>query len=284
MSCRVVVTNDDGVESLGIHVLARVLEEAGHEVTVIAPDYDASGTGTSLGSYSASNPIRFKETKIDTFGGSVYAIAGPPALCALVASNEAFGSRPDIVVSGINAGLNVGRSVVHSGTVGAALAAQNFGMKGLAVSLGGAERWYWEVAAEVAVKVIPSILVGPDRSVTNINVPGMPMDDLKGLSWAHLARLGSVKGVVKQVSSGSIYLENVRTDYTPESNTDLALTRAGYASVTCLHGACEVWNSDIAAGQSFDQSVRVNGVLAGDSVCPSMAYAQIGSASTRSSP
>lgn len=275
MTCRIVVTNDDGVDSAGIHVLARFLEREGHQVTIIAPDYDASGTGTSLGSYSATNPIRFREKKIESFDGGVYAVAGPPALCSLLASNEAFCSRPEVVVSGINAGLNVGRSVVHSGTVGAALAAQNFGMKGLAVSLGGAVRWFWESAAEMAVKLIPSILAGPDRSVTNINVPGLPMDQLKGLTWARLARFGSVKGVVRRVTSRNVYVENVRNDYTPELNTDLALIRHGYASLTCLQGACEVWNSDVVPGHAFDPSLRVSGALAGDPVCPPLAYSVV---------
>ena len=272
MTCRIVVTNDDGVESAGIHVLSRFLEREGHNVTVIAPDYDASGTGTSLGSYSATNPIRFRERKIESFDGGVYAVAGPPALCSLLASNEAFCDRPDLVVSGINAGLNVGRSVVHSGTVGAALAAQNFGMKGLAVSLGGAGRWYWESAAEMAVKLVPSILAGPDRSVTNINVPGMPLDQLKGLTWARLARFGSVKGVVRRVTSRNVHVENVRNDYTPEWNTDLALTQNGFASLTCLQGTCEVWNPEIVAGQPFNPSLRISGALAGDSVCSPLAY------------
>ena len=272
MTCQIVVTNDDGVDSAGIHVLARFLEQREHEVTVIAPDYDASGTGTSLGSYSSNNPIRFRKTKITSFDGNVFAVAGPPALCSLLASNEAFCSRPDLVVSGTNAGLNVGRSVVHSGTVGAALAAQNFGMKGLAVSLGWADRWYWESAAAMALKLIPSILAGPDRSVTNINVPGMPEDQLKGLTWARLARFGSVRGVVRRVTSKSVYVENERTDYTPERNTDLALTREGYVSLTCLQGACEVWNSEIVAGQEFNPCLRVSGVLAGDPVSPPLAY------------
>ena len=274
MTCGIVVTNDDGVDSAGIHALARFLRREGHEVTVIAPDYDASGTGTSLGSYSATNPIRFKEKKIESFDGGVYAVSGPPALCSLLASNEAFCNKPELVVSGINAGLNVGRSVVHSGTVGAALAAQNFGMKGLAVSLAGADRWYWETAAEIAAKMIPSILAGPDRSVTNVNVPGMPMSQLEGLTWARLARFGSVRGVVRRVTSRNVYVENERTNYTPEWNTDLALTRKGMASLTCLQGACEVWNSEIAAGQAFDPSLRVCGVLAGDSVFPPPAYAR----------
>ncbi|MCY3885287.1 MAG: 5'/3'-nucleotidase SurE [Gammaproteobacteria bacterium] len=273
MNCRIVVTNDDGVDSAGIQVLARYLEKAGHDVTIIAPDYDASGTGTSLGTYSASRPIRFKETKVESFGGSVFAVAGPPALCSLLASNEAFCNRPDLVVSGINAGMNVGRSVVHSGTVGAAIAAQNFGMRGLAVSVGGADQWYWECAADIALQVVPSILSGPDRSVTNVNVPGLPIESVKGLKWGHLARLGSVRGVVKRLTSSNIYVENVRTDYNPERNTDLALTREGFATITCLQGATEVWNSFSIAGEEFDVNSRVCGAMAGDSVCPPLAYA-----------
>ncbi len=272
MKQRIVVTNDDGVSSPGIHVLAQELEQAGYAVTVIAPDHDASGTGTSLGSYSASRPIRFKRTAIDSLKAEVFAVAGPPALCSLLASYEAFCPMPDVVVSGINAGMNAGRSVVHSGTVGAALAAQNFGMRGLAVSVGSGKKWHWKTAANVAVQVIPAILRGPDRSATNLNVPGIPLDQLKGIRWSHLAEFGSVKATVKRVTDTDIHLENRRNDFVPDWNTDLATTQAGMAAITSLQGPSEVWNSAVDAGSAFDDDNRVHGALAGDNVFPPLVY------------
>lgn len=272
MNNRIVVTNDDGVDAPGILALARALEQAGYQVTVIAPDHDASGTGTSLGAYSPSNPIRYRRTSLDGLKGAAYAVAGPPALCSLLAANEAFGKVPDLVASGINAGMNTGRSVVHSGTVGGALAAQNFGMRGMAVSVGGGDTWQWETAAAIAVKVLPAVLKGPERSVANVNVPGVPLDEIKGIRWSNLAKFGTVKASVKSVTDSHVHLENMRTDYAPEWATDLAATRSGMVAVTCLQGVSEVWSSEIEPEDWFDPSQRICGSMAGDRVTPPLLY------------
>ena len=184
---RVLITNDDGVDSPGIHALARHVERAGHEVIVVAPDHDASGTGASLGRISPDHPIALTETSIDGLRARVYAIGGPPALCVMAANLEAFAERPDIVVSGINAGLNTGRSALHSGTIGAALAAQNFGLRALSVSLARSEPWHWETAAALAVDVLPAVIDGPDRGLLNLNVPGVPRENVRGILWTGLA-------------------------------------------------------------------------------------------------
>ena len=274
MKCSVVVTNDDGTESPGIQVLARALERAGHDVCVIAPDHDASGTGTSLGSYSASKPIQYRRDSFARLDGPVFAVSGTPALCSLLAVNEAFDKAPDVVVSGINAGMNTGRSVLHSGTVGAALAAQNFGLKGLAVSLGGGNSWHWDTAAQIALNLLPAILNGPQRSVTNVNVPGLPLSHIKGIRWSHLAKFGSVRAQVTQIGENFVNVENVRTDYTPEWNTDVATTREGMVSLTCLQGVSEVWQSGIGAGKLFDPAQRVSGCMLGDALTPPLLYSK----------
>ena len=145
---RALLTNDDGIDSPGLHELARHVEAAGFEVVVVAPSFDASGTGASLGHISRDRPIAYKEVQIIGLAGKAFALDGPPALCTITSHLEAFGPRPDIVVSGPNLGLNTGRSVLHSGTVGAALAAQNFGMRGLAVSLAVSEEWHFDTACQ----------------------------------------------------------------------------------------------------------------------------------------
>ena len=272
MISRLVVTNDDGIESEGLHVLARYLEQSGNEVTIIAPDHNASGTGAALGHVSASHPIRFKEWVIEDFHGTAYAINGPPALCALVASYGALGERPEVVVSGINAGMNLGRAALHSGTVGGALAAQNFGMKGLAVSVGVSNPWHWETAAQVAVEVLPSVLNGTDRTVTNLNVPAVPITQLKGTRWSHMAKYGSVRAMVTKVENDEIHVEQSRVDYQPQVDTDLAITREGFASISCIHGVSEVWNSEVAPGDLYLTSHKALGVSAGDRLEPTLSY------------
>ncbi len=260
---RILITNDDGVESPGIHELARWVERAGHDVFVVAPDHDASGTATSLGRVSAELPIKVTESRIDGFNGPAYAIAGPPALCVVAAQLGAFGPPPDAVVSGINAGLNTGRSTLHSGTVGAALTAQNFGMPGLAVSLDTGTHWYWDVAARIALDVLPILLAGPPRGAVNLNVPAVPLSALKGVRWSELAAFNSVRSSVSAVKDGHIYFELVDTEYEPGESTDLGTVRAGYASLTALHGNAEVWGPTGLAGELFEASHGIHGATAG---------------------
>ncbi len=269
---RVLITNDDGYQSAGLHELARQIEQAGYEVMVVAPDHDASGTGASLGRISADHPINVTEAKIEGLKGPVYGIAGPPALCVVTAHLEAFGPMPDVVVSGINAGLNTGRSALHSGTIGAALAAQNFGIRSMAVSLQSSPEWFWSTAAAVAVEVLPAVIEGPERGVLNLNVPALPRQQLAGVRWAELAHFNSVKSAVHSVVNGKIHFHMVDSNYDPHDHSDLGTVRAGYAALTSLHGAAEVWGPRASPGLIFDRAHGVHGVMAGHELRPSIAF------------
>ena len=116
---RLLVTNDDGIDAEGLHVLAQRLATTGHDLVVAAPAADASGSGAALGVFHADSHIDVKRVEVPGCDAPAWAVAGPPGLCAMAAHLGAFGAPPDIVVSGINAGLNTGRAILHSGTVGA---------------------------------------------------------------------------------------------------------------------------------------------------------------------
>lgn len=269
---RVLITNDDGVESPGIHALARHVERAGYEVVVAAPDHDASGTGAALGRISPDHPVALAETSIDGLKGQVYAIGGPPALCVMAANLEAFSPRPDIVISGINAGLNTGRSALHSGTIGAALAAQNFGLRALSVSLARSEPWHWETAAQLAVDVLPAVADGPERGVLNLNAPGLPRDEVMGIRWTGLATFNSVRGAISGIENGQLHFEFEETREQPDVDTDLAAVRAGYAAVTSLQGTVEVWGPVGAPGEPFQDGHRAHGATAGHDLRAARSY------------
>ena len=154
---RVLVTNDDGVESEGLHVLTAALAAAGLDVFVIAPNSDRSGTGAAIGLVHADQHLDSQQVELPGCAGiDAYAIDGPPGMCVIAGRLGAFGEPPDVVVSGINPGLNTGRAILHSGTVGAALTAQNFGGSGLAVSTELGDRWYWDTAARVRRRGVPA--------------------------------------------------------------------------------------------------------------------------------
>jgi 5'-nucleotidase len=133
---KVLVTNDDGVASPGLHALARALVDDGHDVVVVAPDREMSGSAAAIGQVHIDEGIDAERVDLPRLDGvPAYAVAGPPGLCVLTARLGGFGDPPDLIVSGINPGCNTGRAVLHSGTVGAALTAANFGCRGLAVSI-----------------------------------------------------------------------------------------------------------------------------------------------------
>ncbi|GAC1568969.1 MAG: hypothetical protein NVS3B21_36500 [Acidimicrobiales bacterium] len=200
-SVRILVTNDDGIDSIGLHVLARALRSRG-EIVVAAPDSEYSGAGASLGALHVVQP-EIRRTTIEGIG-EAWSVTGPPALCVMFARLGAFGAPFDLVVAGINPGANVGRAVYHSGTVGAALTARAGGITGVAVSQAvigegiegqGSEDvladQHWDSAAAVADLVVGALLDAPPAVavVVNVNVPNVRVDDLEG--W-RLASVGQV--------------------------------------------------------------------------------------------
>ena len=123
-----------------------------------------------------------------------YGLDASPALSVIAGALGAVGPKPDLVLSGINHGVNVGRSVLHSGTVGAALTASQLGISALAVSLRvGDGPDPWESAAELAVALIPLLVAAPVRTVLNLNVPHLPLAEVRGLRWARVSGAGLIK-------------------------------------------------------------------------------------------
>ncbi len=251
---RVLVTNDDGIEAAGLHVLAAYMEKTGHDVIVAAPDRDMSGTSASIGVLGAGATIDVRRVEVPGCGLEAWAVSGPPGLCAIAGRLGAFGDPPDIVVSGINAGLNTGRAILHSGTVGAALTAQNFGAKGLAVSVQAGEPWQWETAAAYAVEVLDTVRDAPARSVCNLNVPSLPHDEVKGLRWARLAAFGAVRAAIaERRDEGRLQVELRAVEQTLPPDTDTALCEAGYASLTAIVGIAEAWPADESMGTALGE-------------------------------
>lgn len=239
---RILVTNDDGIESEGIHVLARALAATEHEIVVVAPDRNWSGAGAALGDLAPERPLAV--TRVEVPGApelDAWALEGPPALTVVAGRLGAFGPAPDLVVSGINAGLNTGRSVLHSGTVGAVLAGQNFGISGLAVSVASSDPWHWSTAAELAVEVLPKLLEAPPRSALNLNVPALPRDQVLGIRWAQIAPFGAVRAAVGSRSDHQVEFTLEPTDYEPGPDTDQGCVNRGYAALTTLVGVVEAW-------------------------------------------
>jgi 5'-nucleotidase len=239
---RIQITNDDGIDSVGLQVLARRLHQTEHDIVVVAPDRDWSGASAALGMLDAEAELAVAKVEIDGAPGlTAWALDGPPALTVVAARLGAFGEPPDLVVSGINAGLNTGRSVLHSGTVGAVLTAQNFGISGLAVSVATSDPWQWESAAELAVEVLPMLESAPSRSALNLNVPARPREQVRGIRWGRLAPFGAMRAAMRSVGTDRVQFELAASGYQPEIDTDQGAVDAGFASITTLVGVTEAW-------------------------------------------
>lgn len=252
---RILVTNDDGIDSIGLHVLARAMKPLG-DVVIVAPDEEYSGYGAAIGSIWLMKPEVHK-AHVDGID-EAWAVTGPPALCAMFARLGAFGDI-DIVVSGINPGANVGRSVYHSGTVGACLTARNGGISGVAVSQ-SVDSWgvegqameevlgnqQWQGAADVAAMVVGELLADLPESpvVVNINVPNRPAAEMEGwrrtdVGAAPPRSMARATLTPKTGHDGAFHVDWSWGDalQTPSSD-DTGAVMDGYASITWL-GALE---------------------------------------------
>lgn len=238
---RLLLTNDDGIASPGLHALAAHLYQLGYDVVVAAPDHDMSGASAAIGRLHADEHIDVTRAPIPGADGlESFAIAGPPGLAAMVGRLGAFGDPPDIIVSGINTGLNTGHSVLHSGTVGAALTAANFGGSGLAVSIEPTDPWHFDTACDYAAAALAWLIDhAPTCTVLNLNVPGRPRDEVLGLRWAKLDRFGSVRAAVTESDASGVQLEFRDTGATLDPESDTALVAQGYATLTAIAGVTE---------------------------------------------
>lgn len=239
---RALVTNDDGVDNHGIHMLAVVAVQAGLDVVVAAPSWDSSGSSASLTAVQADGRFLVDRRDYGDFLPDVpfYAVEAAPAFISRAGLTGAFGFEPDIVLSGINVGQNTGTSVLHSGTVGAVLTAATHNCRGMAASIAmGGGPLHWDTAAAFARQVIDWLVEQPPGVVVNLNVPNLPLDECHGLKRAKISSAGVVQATVTELGKDYVKMTYVDGDGHLEDGTDAALLAAGYACVTPLSAPCE---------------------------------------------
>jgi 5'-nucleotidase len=261
---RILVTNDDGVHAPGLAALTRALagwaadDPATRQVVVVAPQANHSGAGTAVGPVYERTAVAYRVAAVEGAAGiAAYGIDGSPALSVMLSALGAFGPPPDLIVSGINLGVNVGRSVLHSGTVGAVLTGAQYGISGLAVSMkAGAATEHWDTAATVARSLLGPLADAPRRTVLNLNVPSIPLGGLRGIRRGRISGAGLLKaatdprraapGIAASVGSeGEVLLEvgpavPPRGEIDEDSlDDDAALVAAHWASLTPVVGSRE---------------------------------------------
>ncbi|MCS5681765.1 MAG: 5'/3'-nucleotidase SurE [Actinomycetota bacterium] len=237
---RVLITNDDGVASDGLWALARRVIEAGYEVVVVAPKSDMTGMGGAIGGDLQDGELRAEKIEREDLGATeCWMIDGPPALCVVMTQLGAFGDPVPLVVSGVNPGLNCGRSALHSGTVGAALTAANNGAHGLAVSLDATDAvMQWPTAVHLVPELIERLkVIQKGRRVINLNAPNLSLTEVEGVQITGLAKWGDAAGRLTSKGEGLWSFERQPGDPNRRiDGTDNAAVREGFISVSELVG------------------------------------------------
>ena len=226
---RILVTNDDGVRSDGIVALADALKPLG-EVTIVAPLHEASAIGHAL---TLRRPLR-----LEKFGDRIFAVDGTPTDCVNIAMTTVLQGKPDLVVSGINKGWNLGDDITYSGTVSGAFEGALLGVPSIAISLQyvGDMAFDFGESARAAHLVAKSVLQKglPAQTFLNINVP---KGATKGFRVTVQAKRNHVTKVTERVDPRGgkyFWIEEGQNEWEPHDRSDYQAVRDGYVSVTPL--------------------------------------------------
>ena len=230
----ILLTNDDGIHAAGLRYLYHALLKAGHQVQVVAPLTEQSAVGHAV---TLANPLRMNEIKESNFQG--IAVNGTPADCIKFALSVIYAKAPDLVLSGINAGPNVGPDVMYSGTVAAATEGFLLGVPSLAVSLAAKPGEHLDTAVQVTLGIVQQMMDRPftEPTLLNINVPDRPFHELRGTVATRLGRRHHAEPVVKSVNPrGDVvyWVGAAGPAQDAGEGTDFHAVREGFVSLTPL--------------------------------------------------
>ncbi|MBB1125797.1 5'/3'-nucleotidase SurE [Thiospirillum jenense] len=231
MSLNILLSNDDGYRSPGLQVLAAELSRWGR-VTIVAPDRDRSGASNSL---TLDAPIRAERLEPD-----FYRVAGTPTDCVHLAMTGLLEHEPDLVVAGINHGPNLGDDVVYSGTVAAATEGRFLGLPAIAVSIAAQEPRHLATAAAITGRLVTQLSSAPlaGNLILNVNVPDIPLDQVRGLLATRLGNRHKAEPVVPVIDPRGrrmYWVGAAGPEQDAGEGTDFHAIRLGYVSITPLH-------------------------------------------------
>ena len=245
----ILISNDDGINSEGLHKLHETLKPLG-EVYIVAPDRDQSAVSHSL---SLHRPLR-----IEKISDNVYAVDGTPTDCINLAVNGILKDRkPDLVVSGINKGENLGDDITYSGTVSAAMEGALLGINSIAISLAAKANFNFDAASYYSQIIARYVLEKklPEDTVLNVNIPNLPTDMIKGVKVTRQGKRVYGEPVVEKVDPrGKKYywIGGYELGSLEIENSDIAVVKDGYVSITPIsldltnYGFLEKLRSDLS--------------------------------------
>lgn len=225
---RLLLSNDDGVHAPGLKALHDALLPYAN-LRVVAPDRDRSGASNSL---TLSHPLL-----LSAMENGFYSVDGTPADCVYLGVNGVWDERPDLVISGINHGSNLGDDVLYSGTVAAAMEGRSLGMSAIAMSLCGNR--HFDSAARMAASLVGAAdqLTLPPRTLLNVNVPDLPWDQIQGVKVTRMGFRGPADTpLATQDPRGRTryWIAAAGASADDGEDTDFAAVEAGFVSITPL--------------------------------------------------
>lgn len=227
----ILVTNDDGVSSAGLRALADAMRKLG-TVCIVAPEREQGAVGHSI---TLHKPLRLSRIAKD-----VYAVNGTPSDCVVLAVTQLFRKPPDLVVSGINHGVNLGDDVTYSGTVSAALEGTLLGVPSLAISQEGTRNFQFKTAAYYARQIARTVLERglPEETFLNVNIPDRLRASIPGVRLTSLSRRRFENPVVEKVDPRGrryYWIAGTRVSWERHPPSDHEALRQGMVSITPLH-------------------------------------------------
>ena len=228
---RILVTNDDGIESSGITVLAKALAAIG-EVWVVAPDRERTAVAHAV---TLHKPLRLHQT-----APRVFAVNGTPVDCVNLALLKIMPKPPAIVVSGINRGVNLGDDVMYSGTVSAAMEGTILGVPSVALSQEGRDTFRFDVGAIYAARVVRLVLAQglPEETLLNVNIPNRPQRGMRGVRVTCLSRRRFDNPIIEKLDPHGrkyYWIAGTRVAWDRSKGSDHEAVRRGMVSITPIH-------------------------------------------------
>jgi 5'-nucleotidase len=229
------LTNDDGIEAKGLKTLYSALgDEKDFDIRIVAPDRERSAVGHAI---TVFDPISVKKEYINgSFCG--YSVAGTPADCVKLAITAIFEKKPDILISGINRGANIGENIIYSGTVSAATEGTIYEIPSIAVSIDNLKDTDYSFAAGFTKKITKSLLGIerlPPRTLLNINIPDVPADKIRGIKLTHQSTVKFKDIFIKRVDPRGrdyYWMDGEYEVITDDEDSDYIAIKNNYISIT----------------------------------------------------
>ena len=230
---RLLLSNDDGINARGLKFLAQGLREVAEDITVVAPDRDRSGASNSL---TLDQPLRVRQTDEDN-----YVVQGTPTDCVHLALTGLMEKEPDMVVSGINHGANLGDDVIYSGTVAAAMEGRFLGLPAVAISLCiNSDDPQFASAARAASVIVERLITEPlpADTILNVNVPDLPWEDIEGFEVTRLGHRHRAEAAIADHDPRGrpiFWIGPAGAEQDAGPGTDFHAINSGHISITPIH-------------------------------------------------